>query len=118
MPGKVTVFNCSSESAQLQVSSGQAGAIAALSQGAGASYTPGSITVGRSGSPSPGAFAQGSNPVVILWDSMTGSTTVDVPAGIVSLDDDLLLFVTSNQAFLVTTRGYTVGTFAVQRSMP
>jgi hypothetical protein len=111
----VTVFNCYNEPVTgLIVSGGPVGDIDAWSDGRGSRpprYTPSSRVVGRSKSSAPKTFALGDNPVVVPWDSFTGRATVRIPApgdSGISLDDDLLLFVSTSQLTLMTVRGRVV----------
>jgi hypothetical protein len=114
--GSVYVFNAYNEPVgSLSVSGGSAGTIAAWSSGGRDKYTPASLSVPRSRSKTGGQFANGDNPVVASWDSFTGRTTVKIPGfdqG-VSLDDDLILFLTTNKAILESTRGRVLDIFPV-----
>lgn len=128
MPGQVTVFNCFNEPvANLSVSGFPAGAIPGWSAGgtspAPPKYTPSSITVPRTKyAGSTVSFAIGDNPLIIPWDSFTGRGTITVPssvpgAGPISLDQDLMLYLTANEAFLTTQFGYVVATCPIAGSL-
>jgi hypothetical protein len=116
MSGNVYVFNCYNEPInQLNIANLGAGGIAGWSTTAGTLYTPAQLKVARSKYPESSAtFAIGDNQLAALWDSFTGNVTVTIPdpkAGDVSLDDDLILFLTKNEAVLLTTRGMVQATF-------
>ena len=80
-------------------------------------YTPASLAVPRSKNPGTTAsFAIGDNAMVIPGDSFRGTTTVTIPnpaVSPVSLNDPLILYLTRNDAVLVTDRGYVLGQFPV-----
>jgi hypothetical protein len=79
-------------------------------------YTPAQLRVPRAKSTSPGQSAIGDNAVSIPWESFTGRATIKIPdpaSSAVSLNDDLILFVATNQAILLTTRGQVHATFNV-----
>ncbi|HEX8392435.1 MAG TPA: hypothetical protein VF665_08780 [Longimicrobium sp.] len=124
MAGKVTVFNCFNEPVtNLSVAGYSAAAtIAGWADGTVTGvpkYTPSSTTVPRAKyAGSSAVFAIGDNAVKVPWDSFTGSITVTVPSSVpgtgpISLDQDLMLYVGANQAFLTTQFGYVIGTFTV-----
>lgn len=119
--GRMTVFNVYSEPVNgLAVAGDRVGSIAGVSDGRPnlpPRYTPASIVVPRSKARQPGAFAIGDNDVLIPWDSFLGSATVRVPDprdGVVSVDDDLWLYLATNRVTLITTRGYVLDTFPVR----
>lgn len=117
----VTVFNSYNEPISgLSVSGYNAGPIAGWSDGTkSAKYTPSALAVPRSKHEESGkaTFATDKdNPVHIPWNSFTGDCVVTMPdpkSDPVSLDDDLILYLTKNQAILVTTRGFVINTFAI-----
>ena len=118
MAGTVYVFNCYNEPiSKLDIGGDPAGDIAGWSTTAATKYTPSELAVKRSKFPDAGpSFAIGDNDLRIPWDSFTGTTTVTIPdpkVGPVSLDDDLILFVTRNEVVLLTTRGFVMSTFKV-----
>jgi hypothetical protein len=127
MAGQVTVFNCFNEPVtNLSVGGYPAGSIPAWSGGvtpAPPKYTPSSITVPRAKYAGTSvAFAIGDNPIMVPWDSFTGRGTITVPSSVpgggpISLDQDLMLYVTANEAFLMTQFGYVIGTFAITGSL-
>ncbi len=117
MPGNITVFNSYNEPVtQLSVGGYAAGDIAGWSQTA-PRYTPSQLVVARSKDRGTKAsFAIGANQVSIPWNSFTGLCTVKIPdpeTSPVSLDDDLILYLTVNKAFLLTTRGFVWDVFDV-----
>jgi hypothetical protein len=121
MPGTVTVFNCYNEPiTSLSVSGNGVGDVAAASDGSSGKppkYTPSGKAIPRSKHSEQGKFAIGDNPVQIPWNSFTGTTTIQIPnptTAPVSLDDDLVLYVTTNKAILVLSRGYVFNTFDVK----
>jgi hypothetical protein len=118
MPGKVTVFNCFNEPITgLSVSGNGVGNVTGWSTGGTGSppqYTPSSITVPRSKYAAAGTFAIGANPIIVPWDSFTGRASITIPSSVpgsgpISLDQDLMLYITANEAFLTTQFGYVVG---------
>jgi hypothetical protein len=114
--GSVYVFNCYNEPiSALAVAGAAVGGIDSWSTRGQTLYTPAERAVQRSRSPNPGSFANGNNAVRIPWDSFTGTTTVTIPdaSSGISIDDDLILFLTINQAILLTTRGRVQSTFPV-----
>jgi hypothetical protein len=115
--GNVYVFNSYNETVSgLSVAGGAAGDISAWAMGGGTRYTPSARAVPRARNATPGSFAVGDNIVRIPWDSYTGRATVTIPSPAtspVSLDDDLILFLTLNQAILESTRGFVLSTFPV-----
>lgn len=118
MAGNVYVFNCYNEPINtLSVQYGAVGSVPGYSAGpTPPEYTPGTTKVPRSSPLAGGKFGVGANIVTAAWDGFTGTVTVTIPdpkVGPVSIDDDLVLFVMVNQAVLVTTRGYVMGTFPV-----
>jgi hypothetical protein len=119
MSGKVTVFNSYNEPiTNLLVSNNIAGNIAGWSQGPTPPlYTPGSLPVQRAKYPgSSPVFAYGANTMVFPWDSRTGHTTVTIPPE-TSLDDDLILYLTQNDAILLTARGVVINTATVETTL-
>lgn len=119
---KVTVFNCYNEQiSKLSVGGYSAGDIKPWSDGSSGNppkYTPSSIAVPRTKNSDDNnpTFAIGDNQVIVPWDSFKGTLTVTIPdpkSTDVSLDDDLMLFITRNNAILVTQRGYEKGSFPV-----
>lgn len=119
--GTVTVFNCFSEPVNgLSVAQGSVGDIDGWSDGGGGrspKYTPSSRVVPRSKKPDPKTFAPGDNPVAVPWNSFTGNATVRIPTPAdsgISIDDDLLLFVSTSQMTLMTTHGRVVDNFPVK----
>jgi hypothetical protein len=120
MPGKVYAFNCYDEKVTaLSVSGYNAGNIDPWADGTGSAlkYTPSGLAVDRvKDIGSSAAFAIGDNAVVIPWDSFRGAVTVTIPDpknSDVSLDDDLVLYLTKNEAILLTTRGFVKANFKV-----
>lgn len=119
MPGDVYVFNCYNEPINtFNIANLNAGSIPGWSATAATLYTPAELKVPRTKYPADdkATFAIGSNQVAALWDSFTGSTDVEIPDpkdSDVSLDDDLILFLTKNEAILLTTRGFVKNTFKV-----
>lgn len=119
MTGKVTVFNNYHEPVtHLLVSNNNAGNIPGWSPGsAPPQYTPSSLAVPRAKYPASSAvFAYGTNSVVFPWNSRTGHTTVSIPTD-TSLDDDLILYLTQNQAILLTSRGVVINASPVTTSL-
>ena len=123
MPGKVYVFNSYNEKITgLSVSGYAAGDIPGWADGTGSAtkYTPSGLAVERvKDIGSSAAFAIGDNAVVVPWDSFRGQVTVTIPDpkhSDVSLDDDLILYLTKNEAILLTTRGFVNATFPVSLS--
>ena len=119
MPGKVVVFNSYNEPITgLLVANNVAGNIAGWAVGpTPPQYTPSALSVPRSKYPATTAvFAYGKNTLIFPWNSRTGNTTVDIPLEI-SLDDDLLLYLTQNQAILLTARGVVISTFVVTTTL-
>jgi hypothetical protein len=123
MAGKVYVFNCFNEPITgLSVAGYSVGNIPQWADGTGKAikYTPEGMTVERSKYPTQKDFAIGENSLLVPWDSFTGSTTVVIPdpkpqeKNSVSLDDDLILFLCTNEAILLTTRGFVLNTFPMQ----
>jgi hypothetical protein len=118
--GRVTVFNCFNEPIRnLAVGGHAVGTIDGWSDGRAGRpprYTPASLTVARSRNPEAETFGVGDNPVIIPWESFTGSTYIKIPdptRSPISLEDDLLLFVGTNQVTMLTTRGIALATFQV-----
>jgi hypothetical protein len=118
---RVTVFNCYNEPIlDLEVGGREVGTIEGWSDGRAGQpprYTPASLTVARSRYPAAKTFGIGDNQVMIPWQSFTGSTKITIPSASdspISLDDDLLLFVSTNQVTMLTTRGRTLDTFRVE----
>jgi hypothetical protein len=118
----VYVFNLYNEPvSNLSVSGYNAGDIAGYATGTVPPnvpiYTPASLAVPRSKSPgSTASFAVGDNAVLIPWDSFRGAVTVTIPnpaVSPVSLMDPLILYLTRNDAVLMTDRGYVLGQFPV-----
>ena len=119
MTGKVTVFNSYNESiTNLLVANNNAGNIGGWATGPTPPlYTPSSLAVPRSKYPaSTAVFAYGDNPLVFPWNSRTGKTTVNIPTE-TSLDDDLIVYLTQNQAILLTARGVVISTSQVVTSL-
>jgi WD40 repeat protein len=108
MSGNVIVFNSYNEPIHsLLVSNNQAGKIGGWAAGpTPPKYTPSALSVPLSKFPSDSdaVFAYGDNEMVFKWDSRTGHTTVTIPEDL-SLDDDLILYLTQNQAILLNSRG-------------
>jgi hypothetical protein len=109
MPGAVSVFNLYNEPVTgLSVSGYSAGDIAGTSRTT-PMYQPSALPkpVPRAKDPGSSAiFATGPNPVSIPWNSFTGKTIVVMPEpDVVSIDDDLVLYISTNLALVVTTRG-------------
>jgi hypothetical protein len=108
----VYVFNCYNEPiTKFLVGGNAAGDIAGWSTTATTKYTPSLLVVPRSKFPQDdkATFAVGDNDIRVPWDSFTGTTTITIPDPTkqsISLDDDLILFVTRNEAILMTTRGF------------
>jgi hypothetical protein len=118
--GKVTVFNCYNEPVhRLTIDGDDVGNIAQWSEGGAnrpAKYTPASLTVPRSKNPEPKSFAIGNNRLSAVWNSFTGTATIKIPdPNEVSLMDDLLLFLAINEATMMSTRGYVIARFSVDR---
>jgi hypothetical protein len=115
----VYVFNCYNEPiTKLLVGGNSAGDIAGWSTVAGTKYTAAELAVPRSKYPddAKATFAIGDNDIRVPWDSFTGTATVAIPnptSSPISLDDDLILFITRNEAILMTTRGFVQDTFKV-----
>ena len=117
----VYVFNCLNEPITgLAVAGYKVGNIPDWSDGRSGPatrYTPAGLPVPRSEFPtSEGTFAIGDNAVSSPWDSYIGRATITIPdprSTGVSLDDDLILFLASNEAMLLTTRGFVVAHFNV-----
>ena len=84
-------------------------------------YTPASLSVPRSKSPgSSASFAIGDNSLILPWDSFRGQATITIPdpaVSPVSLTDPLILYVTRNDAVLMTERGYVFGQFPIELTM-
>jgi hypothetical protein len=84
-------------------------------------YTPASLAVPRTKSAESGAsFSIGDNSIVVPWDSFRGEATITIPDPAVypvSLTDPLILYLTRNDAVLMTARGYVVGQFPVALTM-
>lgn len=121
MVGKVTVFNSYNETiSKLLIANNDAGTIAGWSTGTNPPlYTPSALTVKRSKYPSPdntALFAYGDNALVFPWASRTGNTTVNIPVD-TSLDDDLILYLTQNQAILLTARGVVLNITSITTSL-
>lgn len=118
MAGKVYVFNCYNEPVTAMSVAGYAvGNVAPWSEGGTEKplkYTPNGLAIKRSKYPTQECFAIGENAFLVPWDSFTGTTSVKIPdpsSSGISLDDDLILFVCTNEAVLLTTRGYVVEQF-------
>jgi hypothetical protein len=119
MPGKVTVFNSYNEPiVHMLVANLDAGNIGGWAVGpTPPQFTPSAGTVPRSKYPSTTAvFAYGDNPMVFPWNSRTGHTTVSISVDI-SLDDDLILYLTQNLAILLTARGVVLSTSEVKTTL-
>ena len=114
MPGKVSVFNLYNEPISgLSVSGYSAGNIAGYNPPTSSpAYQPGAL-----GTPVPRAahagsaamFITGDNALIIPWESFTGTVTINMPdptKSQVSIDDDLIVYLATNLALVVTTRGY------------
>jgi|SRR3954447_13173576 len=124
MPGTVTVFNCYNEPiTSLSVSGNGVGDIPPASPGGDGKplkYTPSGKAIPRSKHAEQGKFAIGDNAVQIPWNSFTGTTTITIPnptTAPVSLDDNLILYVTTNKAILVLERGFVLQTFDVKTAV-
>jgi hypothetical protein len=118
--GSVYVFNCFNEPiTALAVAGSAVGGIPGWSTGGGSRYTPAARAVPRTRNPTPGGnFAIGNNAISIPWDSFRGMATITIPdpgSGI-GLDEDLILFVATNQATLLSTRGSVQATFVVTQN--
>ncbi|KVO08118.1 hypothetical protein [Burkholderia ubonensis] len=119
MAGFVTVFNSYNEPiTNLLVGNNVAGNVAGWSAGpTPPQYTPSGLKVARSKYPSTSpVFAYGDNSLVFPWDSRTGKTTVSIPTD-QSLDDDLILYLTQNDAILLTARGVVINTSPVTTTL-
>jgi hypothetical protein len=116
MAGSVYVFNCYNEPAStFSVGGFSAGGIPAWNR----SYQPESLSLRRikhGDQRTAAQFAFGDNSCLIVWDSFSATTTVSIPTSGVSLDDDLILYVCTNQSMLLNTRGYVLDTFRVDRA--
>jgi hypothetical protein len=117
----VTVFNCYNEPIRnLAVAGHAVGTIDGWSDGTAGRpprYTPASLTVARSRYAEAETFAVGDNPVIIPWESFTGSTNIKIPdpsRSQINLADDLLLFVGTNRVTMLTARGFALDTFEVE----
>jgi hypothetical protein len=108
----VYVFNLFPESARVEVNSLGAGAIERWGWESPIYRPAPGLKVPRSRYPQAdnAVFHNGDNVVVVRWDSFTARATVPVSQD-VSLTDDLLLYVTTNQFFLMNTRGQVIGEF-------
>lgn len=118
MAKTVYVFNCFNEPVTAMSVAGYAvGDVSPWSEGGEGKplkYTPNGLAVKRSKYPTKEYFAIGENSLLVPWDSFTGSTTVKIPdpsSSGISLDDDLILFACTNEALLLTTRGFVVDQF-------
>ena len=122
MPGTVTLFNCQNETlGALSVGGFMGGSVAGWPFSGASMYQPQSIRLPRirSGNDrTSAAFAYGDNPCQAQWDSVAARFTITVPAPgsptPVSLDDDLIVYLTLNQAILLTARAFVIGNFPVQ----
>jgi hypothetical protein len=75
-----------------------------------------SVSVLRTRNQDAGKFAIGANQVRLQADSFDGSLLVDIPnpgQSSVSIDDDLILMIFTNQFVLSSMRGYVIQTGAV-----
>jgi len=120
MPGNVMVFNIYNEPVtNLLVGNNNAGNIAGWATGPNPpQYTPSGLPVKRTKYPSDesASFAYGDNPMVFPWHSRTGKTTVNIPVS-TSLDDDLILYLSQNEAILLTARGVVISTSTVTTTL-
>jgi hypothetical protein len=109
--GNVYVFNNFNEPISvLNIATFQAGAVPAWIATGNAIYTPQSMKIPRvrhADERTSAAFAQDrANDVVVKWDTFIGHGVITMPAGDVSLEDDLILYLALNQFTLMTTRGF------------
>ncbi|MDB5042612.1 MAG: hypothetical protein JWN27_3338 [Candidatus Eremiobacteraeota bacterium] len=107
MPGKVCVLNLTGSSVQLSINGTPSGTV----QEWGSNYVPAVLAVPRvrNQSDSPGKFWNGSNAVQISYDESSFASEVSIDGnGMYSLDDDLVLSISSNAWGLYNTRGYQV----------
>jgi hypothetical protein len=107
VPGNVCVLNLTGSTVQLLINDTPSGTI----QQWGSDYVPAVLAVPRvqNQSDSPGKFWNGSNAVQISSDWSTFASEVSIDGnGMYSLDDDLVLSISSNTWGLYTTRGYQV----------
>jgi hypothetical protein len=119
--GSVYVFNCYNEGiSHFSVAGTDVGTIGGWSKGSSgqpAKYTPASLAVPRSKhqGDTPGTFAIGPNPIQPTWDSFFGTGDVTIPdASVISLDDDLVLFICLDTAVLLDTRGHKQGEWPIK----
>jgi len=112
MPGKVYCFNCYNETVnQLNVNGLLAGAIGGWATSGSTIYTPVSLAVARArhgdGQTVPVFPNDQPTPLRIDWDTFTVHATVNtVGLPNISLDDDLVLYLSLNQLTLMSTRGF------------
>ena len=109
--GNVYVYNNFNEPISvLKIATFEAGAVPAWVADGNAIYTPQSIKIPRirhADERTSAAFVQDqSNDIVVKWDSFMGHGVITMPAGEVSLEDDLILYLAINQFTLMTTRGF------------
>jgi hypothetical protein len=109
MPGKVYCFNCHRETiSQLLVNGLPASTIAGWTI---PGYTPASLPVDRirrSDGRTPAFPIDRPTALELRWQSFTGKVSIPAVSPFdspVSLDDDLVLYMTLNGAILLTTRG-------------
>lgn len=118
--GKVYVFNCYNESINiLNVNERPADSITGWSTSVETKYTPNRIFVQRCNSidqsGGKAAFLWDGNPVHIEWDTYPNKRAdVVIAKDRVSIDDDLILYLTVNKAILMDTRGFVLGVFEIQ----
>lgn len=114
MPGKVSVFNLYNEPISgLSVSGYSAGNVAGYNPPTSSpAYQPGALATPVSRAAHAGSsalFVTGDNNVIIPWESFTGTVTITMPDPTktqVSIDDDLIIYLATNLALVVTTRGF------------
>jgi hypothetical protein len=113
--GNVYVFNCFNEKAQISVTGYSAGPIAAWQSVTGSNpYQPSAVTVPRikhNDERSGAAFADdGGNSLNVGWDSgICNGIPIDIPTTGLSIDEDLVLYITHNQAILLRFDGFVLG---------
>ena len=111
MYGNVYCFNIYNEPLKLSVNSQLAGTIAGHSKEPATLYTPSFLAVQRalhSDDDSAAAFPGDAKTALhIKWDSFSGLASIDLTnLPDISLDDDLILYITRNQLILMTQRGF------------
>lgn len=116
--GNVWVFNCFNEAATLTVASYPAGTIPAWTASGPSIYQPSAISVPRvkhsDDQPGPAFSNDGKNELSVTWDSAQyQSVSMPIPAGDISIDNDLVLYLTLNQFILMDTDGFVLATVPV-----